>query len=173
MKIFILEIIVDNKMNAIACFDGAVKGSVSFHQCQPGVATTIDIKLSGFADRRPKAIHIHTYGDLSRGCDSAEGHYNPGNRKHGNFALHGKDRHVGDMINNLYPSSNGAVRVIYQDDLIDLYGKNSVIGRMVVIHAGEDDLGVKRDTDKGSATTGNAGGRIGCAVIGLSAPAHF
>ena len=38
------------------------------------------------------------------------------------------------------------------------------MGRSVVVHAKEDDLGLGHD--KGSLTTGNAGTRIGCGVIG-------
>jgi len=34
----------------------------------------------------------------------------------------------------------------------------------VVIHAGKDDLG--KGGDEGSLKTGNAGGRVACAVIG-------
>jgi len=46
-----------------------------------------------------------------------------------------------------------------------LYGEHSVIGRSFVVHADEDDLG-----DGGhelSKTTGNAGARLACGVIGL------
>ncbi len=46
-----------------------------------------------------------------------------------------------------------------------IYGENSVIGRSFVVHADVDDLG-----DGGhelSPTTGNAGARLACGVIGL------
>ena len=64
------------------------------------------------------------------------------------------------------------------DDLVKLRGKYSVIGRSVVIHADEDDCGTGGlDSDgnivdpkkyKESIKTGNAGARIGCAVIGYA-----
>ena len=45
-------------------------------------------------------------------------------------------------------------------------GPHSVIGRTVVLHADQDDLGL---TDhKESKTTGAAGARIACGVIGIS-----
>jgi superoxide dismutase, Cu-Zn family len=49
---------------------------------------------------------------------------------------------------------------------IQLYGPRSVIGRAIVLHLLEDDLG-KVDND-GSRTTGNAGARIACGIIGTT-----
>merc|ERR1711983_84796 len=40
----------------------------------------------------------------------------------------------------------------------------SILGKAIVLHAGEDDLG--RGGDEGSETTGNAGARLGCCIIG-------
>ena len=52
------------------------------------------------------------------------------------------------------------------DKLIKLRGKYSIIGRSIVIHEDEDDLG--KGGDKESTITGNAGKRLACGVIGLS-----
>jgi Cu-Zn family superoxide dismutase len=41
----------------------------------------------------------------------------------------------------------------------------SILGRTVVIHADPDDLG--RGGHELSKTTGNAGGRLACGVIGI------
>ena len=54
----------------------------------------------------------------------------------------------------------------FKDSLIKLIGPTSVVGRSVVIHAGQDDLG-KGDTEE-SLKTGNAGPRPACGVIGLT-----
>lgn len=41
-----------------------------------------------------------------------------------------------------------------------------MLGRSVVVHAGEDDLGHGNSAD--SKTTGNSGARLACGVIGLA-----
>ena len=47
----------------------------------------------------------------------------------------------------------------------NLKGKNSVVGRAVVLNAGEDDLGL--GGDEGSRKTGNAGDREACCTLEL------
>ena len=47
-----------------------------------------------------------------------------------------------------------------------LSGKFSVIGRTIVLHKLEDDLGLGNNSE--SKLTGNSGSRIACGVIGLS-----
>lgn len=54
------------------------------------------------------------------------------------------------------------------DTTITLDGLYSVIGRSVVVHKNVDDLGKTDHPD--SKTTGNAGARLACGVIGLSGP---
>ena len=50
---------------------------------------------------------------------------------------------------------------------MQLHGAHSVVGRSVVCHAKVDDLGQGGDDE--SLKTGNAGARVACGVIGLSA----
>ena len=45
-------------------------------------------------------------------------------------------------------------------------GPYSILGRSIVVHAGEDDLG--RGGFPDSKTTGHAGGRVACGVIGIA-----
>ena len=52
-----------------------------------------------------------------------------------------------------------------------LYGEHSIIGRSMVCHADPDDLG--KGGHELSLTTGNAGARVACGVIGLSGPFAF
>lgn len=49
---------------------------------------------------------------------------------------------------------------------MSLFGEYSVVGRSVVVHAKEDDLGEGGHAD--SLTTGNSGARVACGVIGLA-----
>ncbi|XP_077218821.1 uncharacterized protein LOC143853012 [Tasmannia lanceolata] len=63
---------------------------------------------------------------------------------------------------------DGSVNFTIVDTQIALTGPNSVVGRAVVVHADPDDLG--KGGDELSKTTGNAGGRIACGIIGLQAP---
>jgi Cu-Zn family superoxide dismutase len=46
------------------------------------------------------------------------------------------------------------------DVMLKLNGPNSIIGRAVIVHAGEDDLE--------SQPSGNAGPRVACGVIGIA-----
>ena len=96
-------------------------------------------------------------------CESMCTHFNPYNKSHG--GPDSKDRHVGDL-GNLKTDKNGNVNIIMSDNIIKLKGKASIIGRGLIIHADEDDLGL--GTNAASKINGNAGERIACAIIGIS-----
>ncbi|KAH7437642.1 hypothetical protein KP509_05G082500 [Ceratopteris richardii] len=75
-------------------------------------------------------------------------------------------RHAGDL-GNLVVGEDGSVDISITDSQIPLTGEDSIIGRAVVVHADEDDLG--KGGHELSKSTGNAGGRLACGVIGLQA----
>lgn len=136
-----------------------VKGTVKLGQREDGEGeTTIDIDLTGFTKNGKHGFHIHQEGDLGDKCNNAKGHYNPFNKTHG--APTDEDRHVGDL-GNIDVAENKHKRTI-TDTQVKLVGDQKVIGRAIVVHANEDDLGTGTDD---SLVTGNAGPRIACCVI--------
>lgn len=73
-------------------------------------------------------------------------------------------RHVGDLGN--IEAVDGVPTVVnVVDDKITLEpgAENGILGKAIVVHAGEDDLGLGGDA--GSLATGNAGARRACGVI--------
>ena len=158
-------------MDGIAFFDKkTLSGTIKLHQCSPYHSTHFIIDLIVDPSIRKKgtkwvkhALHIHKYGNLSQGCMGAGGHYNPFGEKHGTYKIHKLHRHVGDLINNVESDSKGRIKISFCDNLVTLYGIDSVFGRTIVLHSGEDDLGL--GTNAKSLITGNAGGRMACAII--------
>ena len=73
-------------------------------------------------------------------------------------------RHVGDLGNVVANGSDPTI-VDITDHIISLYGEHSIIGRAVVVHEKGDDLGLGNTNV--SKTTGDAGGRLACGVIGI------
>ena len=69
---------------------------------------------------------------------------------------------MGDL-GNVEADASGNVVTEIVDTLATLDGEVNIIGKAMVIHEGEDDLGLGGDT--GSLATGNAGGRAGCCLI--------
>ena len=106
------------------------------------------------------AFHVHEFGDCSAPDGMSAGpHFNPAMKPHG--GPHDENRHVGDL-GNLTADENGKATVKLEDKLIQLHGPHSIIGRSLIVHAKPDDLK--------SQPAGNAGDRIGCAVIGIAKP---
>lgn len=106
---------------------------------------------------------VHEFGDNTNGCTSAGPHFNPFGKTHG--APEDVERHVGDL-GNVVADASGNVTVNIQDSQLTLSGANSILGRSLVVHADPDDLG--KGGHELSKTTGNAGGRLACGVIGIT-----
>lgn len=103
-------------------------------------------------------LHVHEYGDLTEGCKSTCKHYNPTKSDHGDRL--GCTRHRGDL-GNVNVLQNG----ICNDEFYADVNVWEIIGRALILHEDEDDLGVY-DTEE-SRTTGSAGKRLDCGVIGI------
>lgn len=149
---------------ATAVFDHpAVKGVVEFFEKGNKVIIRGTLKSKKYKNSR-HGFHIHEAGDLSDGCSSACAHFNPYGKQHG--GPNSRIRHVGDL-GNIKFDGRGVARFRMVDSLVKLRGsKANVIGRGLVIHEDPDDLGKGGHHD--SLTTGHAGKRITCAVIGYS-----
>ncbi len=132
-----------------------VRGKVMFTLVNDSVRVVADVE--GLPEGK-HGFHIHEFGDCSAtDATSAGGHYNPFENNHG--APADEDRHVGDL-GNLVADTEGKAHYERTDSLVKLNGVFSVIGRSVIVHAGEDDFE--------SQPTGNAGARIACGVIGIA-----
>ncbi|MCG6187104.1 superoxide dismutase family protein [Maribellus maritimus] len=132
-----------------------VKGTVTFTKTTSGVDVVAD--LEGLTPGK-HGFHIHEYGDCSKpDGTSAGGHFNPDHKDHGGPA--DMERHVGDL-GNIEAGEDGKAHLELNDTMIKLNGEHSIIGRGIIVHAGEDDLT--------SQPTGAAGARVACGVIGIA-----
>ncbi|KAL1270555.1 hypothetical protein QQF64_029571 [Cirrhinus molitorella] len=136
-------------------------GRVLFKQIFPNGTLEVKVDLCGLpvGDQQARAIHIHQYGDLSQGCITVGPHYNPQAVNH--------PLHPGDLGN--FVSENGVIRRFLKLPEAKLFGGQSILGRAVVVHEKEDDLGMGSDEE--SKRSGNAGKRIAGCVIGITTPA--
>ena len=128
-----------------------VTGLVAFRQVGDEVLVTGMIK-----NLKPgkHGLHIHEKGDCSSpDAASAGPHFNPTNQHHGGPTT--AEHHTGDL-GNIEATSSGIVQLNSKVKL-SLSGKDSIIGKSVVVHEGEDDL----KTDP----AGNSGARIACGEI--------
>jgi Cu-Zn family superoxide dismutase len=156
---------MSKQITAIAVFTGPkINGYVKFTEEQGTNLIQIDVNLSGLKKNALHGFHVHESGDLTDKCESMCAHFNPLKKKHGCPGK--KERHVGDL-GNLKTDSKGNADYTFYDDVIRLKGaKYNIIGRGLIIHADPDDCGDGEMSD--SLTTGHAGKRIACAVIGYS-----
>ena len=131
-----------------------VSGIVTFTKLPEGIKVTSNI--TGLTPGK-HGFHIHEFGDCSsEDGTSAGGHFNPSMMAHG--APTDSVRHSGDF-GNITADSAGTAIMEWIDPVITFDGPHSIIGRAVIIHAGEDDLKTQ--------PTGAAGARVACGVIGI------
>jgi len=135
-----------------------VTGTILLMQ-KPNTPTLIKGTIKGLTPGE-HGFHIHEFGDLSQGCESAGDHYNPDAVDHGSL----ETGHVGDL-GNVTANEEGVANFSIRAERVDLIGERSVVGRALVIHEDKDDLGKGGDAE--SLKTGNAGDRLACGVIVL------
>jgi Cu-Zn family superoxide dismutase len=136
-----------------------LKGSKAFGEVtfdQVGNKVHVVAYVQGLVPGRTHGFHIHEVGDCSSPDGmSAKGHFNPFGKPHGNPS--GAERHAGDLP-ALQAGKDGRAKVDVELDIITVTpGPASVVGRGLIVHVDPDDYKTQ--------PTGNAGGRIACAVI--------
>ncbi|PNY07731.1 superoxide dismutase [Trifolium pratense] len=144
---------------AVAVLKGTstVEGVVTLTQENEG-PTTVNVRITGLTPGL-HGFHLHEYGDTTNGCISTGPHFNPNQLTHG--APEDEIRHAGDL-GNIVADANGVAEATIVDNQIPLTGPNSVVGRALVVHELEDDLG--KGGHELSLSTGNAGGRLACGM---------
>ncbi len=113
--------------------------------------------ISGLKPNAKHAIHVHEKGDCkAKDASSAGDHFAHAGQAHG--APGSKDSHAGDL-GNIQADKDGKADVnIYVKGInLKANSEGSVVGRSLIVHAGEDDLK--------SQPSGNSGKRIACGVI--------
>lgn len=140
---------------AVAVFNTKVVGHVTFSDRKAGLYieahfTQLPAGIHGF--------HIHKAGDLrGEGCKLACDHYHKGPPcDHGGPPGWKGPRHTGDLGNIKGPG-------VYRYTLADVTVAD-ILGRSVIVHEDADDYGLGDQPD--SLTTGHAGVRMACAIIG-------
>lgn len=129
-----------------------VTGSATFTSMNGGIR--VEATVSGL-EPGMHGIHIHENGDCSApDASSAGGHFAPEGNQHG--APDDQERHAGDL-GNLDVGQDSTGRYSRVDSVLTFDGPNSIIGKALVIHSGEDDLTTQ--------PSGNSGERVACGVI--------
>jgi Cu-Zn family superoxide dismutase len=128
-----------------------VTGTVTFSKVGDEVQVMADIQN---LTPGKHGFHIHEKGDCSApDASSAGAHFNPTMKHHGGPMT--LDHHTGDL-GNIEADASGKAHLDWKGKL-SLSGKDSIIGRSVVVHEKEDDL----KTDP----SGNSGARVACGAI--------
>ncbi|CAG9535421.1 unnamed protein product [Cercopithifilaria johnstoni] len=154
-------------MKAIAVLrSNTANGIIYFQQNDENSPTTIYGEISGLTPGL-HGFHIHQYGDATNDCISAGSHFNPFGNTHGGPT--DQMRHIGDL-GNINAGNDGIAHVNIISNDIKLSGPISIIGRSLVVHAKADDFGKGvGDEREESLKTGNAGGRVVCGIVGVTA----
>ncbi len=145
-------------MSAVANLEptkgNTASGSVTFTPAGGG-KVSVSAKLAGLTPGG-HGFHIHEKGDCSSGDGmSAGGHFNPGNKPHGNPAL--PDHHAGDMPMVVADGSGNASLTATLEGITIGDGANDIVGKAVIVHKDPDDYTTQ--------PTGNSGARVACGVI--------
>jgi len=130
-------------------------GKATLTETDGGVHVVLSVE--GVAPGGDHGAHIHEKGDCSAADgSSAGGHFNPQGNQHALPTT--AKRHLGDLGNlTIGKDGKGSLDITIPGANLQPGDPNSFAGKAIIVHAKKDD---------GGQPTGNAGGRIGCGVIG-------
>jgi Cu-Zn family superoxide dismutase len=140
---------------------GAEIGEVKLRQ--RGDSVEIKLEIQGAVTPGFHGFHVHSVGACIAPFTTAGGHYNPGGATH-------RD-HAGDLP-VLYVDADGEAEARVSTDRFAVNDLFDADGSAFILHAGPDNYAniptdrYDPDADATTLATGDAGGRIGCGVIG-------
>ncbi|XP_032887789.1 extracellular superoxide dismutase [Cu-Zn] [Amblyraja radiata] len=137
----------------------SVSGYMLFSQSYPHGRLQAYVNLEGFPLSAAKSLHgmhVHQYGVLNGSCPSTGPHYNPYGVNH--------PQRPGDFNN--FQVQNGKIVKYMRNLRANLFGRDSILGRAVVLREKEDDLGVGGNQE--SLETGHSGRGLTCGTIAVS-----
>jgi Cu-Zn family superoxide dismutase len=129
-------------------------GSATFTQDGDETSAVYEVAYPGATGMH--GIHVHETGECTPpDFTTAGGHFNPAGAEHAAPGI--EPRHAGDFGNiDLGDAGNG--RLELTTGLVTVEdGPSSVVGKSVILHAGED--------DGTTQPTGDAGARLACGVV--------
>ena len=132
-----------------------LSGKATLSETEGGVQVALSVE--GVTPGGDHGAHVHEKGDCSaEDGASAGGHFNPSGNEHALPAV--PKRHLGDLGNlSIGKDGKGSLTITIPGANLKPGDPNSFAGKSIIVHAKKDD---------GGQPTGNAGGRIGCGVIG-------
>ena len=132
-----------------------LSGKATLTEVDGGVKVALSVE--GVAPGGDHGAHVHEKGDCSAPDGaSAGGHFNPAGNEHALPTT--EKRHLGDLGNlTIGKDGKGSLEITIPGANLKAGAPNSFAGKSIIVHAKKDD---------GGQPTGNAGGRIGCGVIG-------
>lgn len=150
---------------ALVDASGRPAGKVSFTDTPAGLR--VSIQAQGLAPGE-HGMHVHQVGECKASVDAATGkevpfgaagtHFDPmDSHAHGHPSDPAERGHAGDLP-NLVAGADGRASVEYVSTKLSVKpGKNSVLGRALIVHEKPDDYRTN--------PTGASGGRVLCGVI--------
>lgn len=133
-------------------------GSARITEIYPGGPLSIDVYIYNMPPGK-HGFHLHASGNELHAPHSLCAHFNPTGASHGD--LNDPNGHYGDF-GNLTVHPNGTCKTLITSNFLRM---NDVLGRSLIIHDSEDDLGLGPYPD--STTTGHSGSRYAWGIVGV------